>query len=286
MTKSIALIGYPLSHSISPIFQQVALDYYQLDVCYELWETEPAKIVTAISRLRQPSILGANVTIPHKEAIIPLVDDLDGLARDIGAVNTIVNRDGRLTGYNTDAEGFIKALRQEGKFDPQGKRAVLLGAGGAARAVSFVLVRERVRALAIINRLVDFHLAEALVTSLRRHSDLNMEIVALRWEETEFAEVLSGCDLVVNCTPIGMRHSQTEGQSPLAAGLIPGSALVYDVVYNPVETPLLREAKGAGARTVGGLSMLVYQGAASFALWTGKEAPLQRMFRAAEDALR
>jgi len=285
MARSVALLGYPLGHSISPLFQQAAFDYYQLDVRYELWETEPSRLEAAVTRLRQPSVLGANVTIPYKEAVMILLDDVDGLARDIGAVNTIVNRDGRLTGYNTDAEGFVRTLRQEGRFDPQGKQVVLLGAGGVAKAVSFVLVREGVSSLAVVNRISDFHLAEALVTSLRWQGDPNMEIAALRWEEIGFEDVISGCDLVVNCTSIGMRHSSTEGQAPLEARLIPGGTLVYDVVYNPVETPLLREAKKAGARVLGGLPMLVYQGAASFTMWTGKEAPLETMLETAKQAL-
>jgi len=285
MARSVALLGYPLGHSISPLFQQAAFDYYQLDVRYELWETEPSQLEAAVARLRQPSVLGANVTIPYKEAVMILLDDVDGLARDIGAVNTIVNRDGRLTGYNTDAEGFVRTLRQEGRFDPQGKQVVLLGAGGVAKAVSFVLVREGVSSLAVVNRISDFHLAEALVTSLRWQGDPNMEIAALRWEEIGFGDVISGCDLVVNCTSIGMRHSSTEGQAPLEARLIPGGTLVYDVVYNPVETPLLREAKKAGARVLGGLPMLVYQGAASFTMWTGKEAPLETMLETAKQAL-
>jgi len=285
MARSVALLGYPLGHSISPLFQQAAFDYYQLDVRYELWETEPSQLEAAVARLRQPSVLGANVTIPYKEAVMILLDDVDGLARDIGAVNSIVNRDGRLTGYNTDAEGFVRTLRQEGRFDPQGKQVVLLGAGGVAKAVSFVLVREGVSSLAVVNRISDFHLAEALVTSLRWQGDPNMEIAALRWEEIGFGDVISGCDLVVNCTSIGMRHSSTEGQAPLEARLIPGGTLVYDVVYNPVETPLLREAKKAGARVLGGLPMLVYQGAASFTMWTGKEAPLETMLETAKQAL-
>ena len=162
---------------------------------------------------------------------------------------------------------------------------MLLGAGGVAKAVSFVLAREGVSSLTVVNRISDFHLAETLVTSLRWQGDPDMEIAVLRWEETGFEEVISGCDLVVNCTSVGMKHSSTEGQSPLESKLIPGGVLVYDVVYNPVETPLLREAKKAGAHALGGLHMLVYQGAASFELWTGKEAPLETMLETARQAL-
>ena len=129
MTKSVVILGYPLKHSISPFFQQAAFDYYQLDLRYEKWEIEPSKLGTTISVLYQSSFLGANVTIPYKEEVISLLDEMDELAVEIGAVNTIVNRDGKLFGYNTDAPAFIRALRQDGGFEPEGKDVTLLGAG-------------------------------------------------------------------------------------------------------------------------------------------------------------
>ena len=143
MSRYIGLIGYPLKHSVSPYFQQAALDYYQLDVRYEAWETTPAELADIVKNLRKPQNLGANVTVPYKEAVLPLLDEVDGLANSIGAVNTIVKEDDKLLGFNTDAYGFIEALDKEGHFDPEGKRVVLLGAGGVARAVSFVLLQEK-----------------------------------------------------------------------------------------------------------------------------------------------
>src|SRR4030042_4202727 len=140
MTKLIGLIGKPLAHSASPIFQQAALDHCGVDARYELWETEPEELPVAVERMREEDCLGANVTIPHKERIIALLDGLDPLAKRIGAVNTVVNRDGRLQGYNTDILGFGHALRRDGDFAPRGCHAVLLGAGGAARAVAGALI--------------------------------------------------------------------------------------------------------------------------------------------------
>lgn len=277
MASLVGLIGYPLGHAISPQFQQAAFDYYNLDVRYVLWEVEPARLPEVVGGLRSSAKLGANVTVPHKEAVLPLVDELDDLARRVGAVNTIVNRGGVLAGHNTDAEGFLQALRQERGFEPVGKRAVILGAGGAARAVAFALVEAGVKSLTISNR--NPERAERLVSAL------GPSAVALPWDEKALARAIAEDDLIVNCTSIGMRHSPTEGQSPLEAKLIPRGALVFDIVYNPLETPLLIEAKKAGARTLGGLSMLVYQGAASFQLWTGREAPLEVMFEAARVTL-
>jgi shikimate dehydrogenase len=283
MTKLVALIGYPLEHSVSPSFQQASFDYYHLDLRYESWEVEPSQLETAINRLRQPPFLGANITIPYKEMVMPLLDELDELAVQIGALNTVVNREGKLFGYNTDAPAFIRSLRQDGDFEPRDKRAVLLGAGGVARAASFALIKEGVRWLTIANRTLGR--AERLAASLRIEASSDTGVAILPWEELRSGKTLSYGDLLVNCTSLGMKHSPMENETPLRASSIPKDALVYDLVYNPLETPLLREAKKAGAKVLGGLAMLVYQGAASFELWVGKEAPLDIMLRQAREAL-
>ncbi|MBA7609048.1 Shikimate dehydrogenase (NADP(+)) [subsurface metagenome] len=310
MTKYAGLIGYPVGHSISPAMQQAAFDHYKLDLRYELWETEPSELGAAVERLRSAERLGANVTVPHKEAVMPSMDELDDLALGIGAVNTIVNRGGRLVGYNTDAGGFLRALRKEGGFDPAGKRAVLVGAGGVARAAGFALARAGVKSLFITDIIAEraHVLASDLERSLARTQgppprscvdardvggvaslDFKMhpipEIKVLSPDEPLFEKTVLGCDLLVNCSPVGMKHSATEGESPVEAKLVPKGALVYDVVYNPLETPLLTDAKKAGARTLSGLAMLVYQGAMSFEMWTGKEAPIDIMFKSAKKAL-
>ncbi len=280
MTKFVGLIGNKLRHSISPQFQQAAFDYLSLDIRYEVWETAKDELPKVVEGMRDAAKLGANVTIPHKEAVLPLLDDVDNDARRIGAVNTIVNRGGKLIGYNTDASGFMRALRDDGAFSPRNKRVVLLGAGGAARAVGFALVDAGVRSLIILNRSVER--GRALAWDLKVS---DTEVVALSWKDGNTLTALAECDLLVNCTSVGMKDGSGEGKSPLGIGLIPKRALVYDVVYNPLETPLLAAAKKAGARTLGGLPMLVYQGAASFELWTGKSAPIDIMMRVAKRAL-
>lgn len=286
MTKHIGLIGYPLEHSLSPDFQQAALDHYSLDIRYEKWETRFEELPSVINRLRQSQNLGANVTVPYKESVLPLIDEVDGLAREIGAVNTITKKDNKLIGFNTDAYGFIHALQDDTSFNPVEKRALILGAGGAARAVSFALLREGASYLAISNR--TSARTKALVGSLIAYCTprgLQTEVVSVPLQDVELREVAHNCQLIVNCTTMGMKYSSDERQSPLAVDAIAKDVLVYDLVYNPFETPLLRMAKAAGAKIIGGLSMLVYQGAASFKLWTGREAPIDIMYTTARQAL-
>ncbi len=291
MSRYIGLIGYPLKHSISPYFQQAALDYYRLDIRYEAWETSPAQLRDRMNDLRKPQNVGANVTVPYKEAVLPLLDEVDDLASSIGAVNTIVKKDDKLLGFNTDAYGFIEALDKEGHFAPEGKQVIILGAGGVARAVGFVLVQRKVASLAITDGIFEraSALTENLVRYIKRTStsskDLEPDVTAFQWQNLSSAKTLDNCDLIVHCTTIGMKDSPQEGQSPLSFKVIPKNVLVCDVVYNPWLTPLLRLAQKAGANTLGGLPMLVYQGAASFKLWTGKEAPFDIMFSKAQEIL-
>jgi shikimate dehydrogenase len=291
MSKYIGLIGYPLKHSVSPYFQQAALDYYRLDIRYEAWETTAAELPDIVKNLREPQNVGANVTVPYKEAVLPLVDGIDDLASSIGAINTIVKKEDKLVGSNTDAYGFIEALDKERHFDPRGKKVVMLGAGGVARAISFVLVQGKIASLAITDGILEraSALAENLVGHIEeaspRSKDSGPGISAFEWRNLGSSRTLAGCDLIVHCTTIGMKDSPQEGQSPLSLEVIPRDVLVYDVVYNPWPTPLLRLALKAGANTLGGLPMLVYQGAASFKLWTGKEAPVDIMLKRAKEML-
>lgn len=286
MTQIISLIGYSLKHSVSPHFQQAALDHYSLDVHYEARETEAEALASVVNELRQPQYLGANVTTPYKEAVLSLLDETDDLAGLVGAVNTIVNREGRLLGFNTDAYGFIRALREDAEFEPRNMRAIVLGAGGAARAVSFALLREGIRSLVIVNRTLSR--AESLACSLMEYvvaRGLSVDVVALPRDDSKLHDVIKDCHLIVNCTVLGMKHSACERESPLPAHLIHKDVLVYDLVYNPLQTPLLTMAKEAGARVINGFAMLVYQGAASFELWTGREAPIDIMLSVAKQAL-
>ena len=279
MTQTVGLIGYPLGHSISPVFQQAAFDHLGLAIRYELWETKPENLGQVVHGIRGADKLGSNVTVPYKENVISHLDELDELASDIGAVNTIVKKGSSLMGYNTDAGGFIRALREQGGFEPEGKQVTMIGAGGVARAISFSLIKAGAKSLTLFD--IDLGRAEKLAAELKF-----AEIAILGTNEgSQYEHAIADADLLINCTPIGMKHSPSEGQSPVAEELIRAGAFVYDVVYNPVKTPLLKMAERAGARALGGLSMLVYQGIAAFELWTGQDAPVALMLQKAENAL-
>ena len=280
MTNRLGIIGFPIGHSISPLFQQAALDHYGLDATYLAWEVEPSGIEHFVQGLRNPDILGVNVTVPHKEAVIPHLDEVDDWATSAGAVNTIVNRSGLLTGHNTDGTGFLRALRDVSNFDPSGRRVLVLGAGGAARGVVLALIRHGVGQLTVANRTVAK--AERL-SQMAMDNGLDAHAISLGGDALTAAA--ASADLIVNSTTIGMVHGPDENGVFLTWEQIPSTSLVNDLVYNPLETPLLREAAKAGASTLGGIHMLVYQGAASFEMWTGREAPIGVMLEAAIQAM-
>ena len=279
MTQRLGIIGHPIGHSISPLFQQAALDAIGFDGAYQPWDVTPDGVGEFVAGLRAPGTLGINVTVPHKEAVIPFLDEVDDWASTAGAVNTIVNREGRLTGHNTDGIGFLRALREGAGFDPRGRDVLVLGAGGSARGVVYALARAGAARLAIANRTLER--AERLA-QISADSGVASEAVALSDAPAAAADVA----LIVNCTSMGMVHGPDETGTPLSAADIPATALVNDLVYNPLETPLLREAAKAGATTLGGIQMLVYQGAASFEMWTGHDAPVAIMLEAATNAMR
>ena len=259
---------------------QAAFDHAGIDASYEAWETRPDDLAEGVSRLRDVMFLGANVTVPHKQAVMAHLDEVDDLAKRIGAVNTILNRDGRLLGTNTDAEGFIKSLKVHGDTDPAGLDAVLVGAGGAARAAAHALADAGVGTLIIANRTLDR--AKSLAEEI---AGQGVEARAIGLTDPEYAMTCGEADLLINSTSVGMLHGPAEDASPVPEDAISSGTVVYDMVYNPPDTPLLEAAESAGARVVGGLPMLVYQGAAAWSRWTGKDAPVDVMFRAARLAL-
>jgi shikimate dehydrogenase len=279
MTLQAGVIGYPLHHSISPQFQQPAFDHLGLDVRYTARETPPERLTSFLDELRAGGWLGCNVTIPHKLAVYEGVDALTDEAQEIGAVNTVVVQDGRLLGHNTDAEGFMRALREEAGFDVRGKEVVLLGAGGAALAVAVGLARGGAKRLWIANR------TPARAADLAKRLADRTDARALPPRPDALARALKDAQLLVNSTSVGMSSGPAPEDLPLPKSLLGPHLLVYDLVYNPAVTPLLAAAKQAGAHTLEGLPMLVYQGAASFERWTGKPAPTNIMMEAARQAL-
>jgi shikimate dehydrogenase len=278
MTTTIALLGHPVAHSISPRFQQAALDALGIEARYEAWDTPPADLPIAIERLRSADLLGANVTVPHKEAVFRLVDRLDPLAERVGAVNTVMRRDGRLHGTNTDVAGVLHAL--DG-VELRGASIVLLGAGGAARAVVVAMQQAGAARLTIANRSLDRAQPLADLVAAR----MAVAVCGLDAESSGLREAMQTADVVVQSTSLGMLHGPDEHASPVPSELFSAGQVAFDLVYNPERTPFLDAAEGAGARTIGGLAMLVHQGAEAFRLWTGLEPPVDVMFTAARSAL-
>ena len=272
MTKRLGIIGYPIDHSISPIFQQAALDYIGIDAIYEKWEVTPEKVGDFVNQLRAPDSLGINVTLPYKRAVIPFLDEVDEWATSAGAVNTIVNQGGHLSGHNTDGPGFLQALLNETGYDPKGTSALILGAGGAARGILLALVRGGVESIVIANRTLE---PAGELSRLSYDSGVASEAISISGDALN--EAANSADLIVNCTSLGMSHGPDELGSPMSAAQIPATAIVNDLVYTPMLTPMLKEAAEAGATALGGLHMLIYQGVLSFKMWTGQDPPVDVM---------
>ena len=283
MTKRAGVIGHPLTHSKSPTIFNAAFKAAGIDAAYEAWDTPPDTLEGRINALRGSDFLGANVTIPHKESVLQMIDGAVGDAAQIGAVNTIVHTDDKLIGHNTDVPGFARALKEDAKFEPQGRRTMILGSGGAARAVALALVQSKASVIFVVGRKPKR--VEGVVLTLKQITSTGTTISWAYWGDGSFQRSVAQADLIVNCTPVGVAGSDTEGQTPLDPQLILPHTTVFDVVYNPVETPLLRGARERGATAVSGLAMLVYQAAESFKLWTGTEADTNVMLAAARESL-
>ena len=271
-TKQVGLIGWPIKHSLSPAMHNAAFAELGLDWTYVLLPTPPGQLTQALEELLARGFVGSNVTMPHKREVIPHLDGLSDAARLIGAVNTIHIQDGKLYGENTDAIGFLNALKESG-HDPKGMRVAMLGAGGAARAALFSLLQAGAGRVTVVNRTVERgvalveDLAQAFPASRLGFEPLNAETLA----------ALQGqVDLVVNSTSIGMLPQSDASPWP-AEVAIPAGAIFYDIVYYPVQTQFLRRAQEAGQETVSGLGMVIHQGAAAFEIWTGQKAPLETM---------
>ncbi len=266
--QRVGLIGDPVEHSLSPAFQQPAFDALGIAVRYELWPTPAAELADRFAGLRAGRALGANVTVPHKEAAFAAMDDLSDRARRAGAVNTIIPRSGTLYGDNTDIHGFLVPLVERGT-DFATLDAVVLGAGGAARGIVVALLNAGVRTVHVVNRTVER--AERLAAELD-----DARIIPA--SHVDAASAVASTGLIVNATSIGWQGNALP-LDKAALRAAPQSALAYDLTYR--ETPFLRAARDAGLPTLDGLPMLVHQGAKSFELWTGKHAPVEVMWEAA-----
>ncbi|MGD0855216.1 MAG: shikimate dehydrogenase [Dehalococcoidia bacterium] len=277
-TKLVGVMGDPIEHSVSPAMHNMAFNAMGLDYVYVPFNVKKADLAKAVQAVRALNIRGLNVTIPHKVEIIPLLDDIDSLAGAIGAINVLVNNDGILKGYNTDAEGFLHVLLEHG-VEPEGKNVVILGAGGAARAISFTLAGRGAN-LIMLNRTP----ANAAKCAADVSNATGQTVEVLSLDEKNLSDAMERGHILVNTTSVGMFPDKNDAL--VSSNLIRPHFIVADIVYNPYKTRLLIEAEKAGAMTINGLEMLIWQGALAFEKWTGKKAPLNVMRKGATQALK
>jgi len=274
-TRFVAIFGDPVEHTLSPAMHNTAFSELGMEYAYIAFHVTPGGLGEAVRAIRSLGFAGANITVPHKERVMEFLDDVDDEAARMGAVNTIVNDNGRLSGYNTDGRGFIMSLREDGGFDPASRRVFVCGAGGASRGVCFALASAGVRRIYLYD--VDGPRMERLV--MEANSAFGRDFVRPSILDPDF---IRGADLVVNATPLGMRESDP---LPMPEGSFRAGQVVYDVVYNPAETKTLKAARSAGAKGVNGLGMLLYQGVLAFEHWFGRTPPAESMKRALMDRL-
>jgi shikimate dehydrogenase len=271
----LGVMGDPVAHSLSPQMQNAALKQCKIDMQYARFQIAPNELGEALGLARDLKFVGVNLTVPHKVAALESMDDVAENAKRIGAVNTVKIDNGKRRGFNTDGKGFARAIREEFAVDLRDLRVMILGAGGAARAIARQCAKENCERLVIANRtfesskklvdeLHDFFVGPRVLGPVARSQ-------AIPWEESAFRFQIGNVDLIVNATPLGLNRSDP---SPISARLLAPHLMIYDTVYAEQRTPLVSAASEAGARAANGLSMLLHQGALSFEIWLEREAPI------------
>ncbi len=272
-TRVCGVIGDPIEHSLSPIMHNAAFEALGLDYVFLAFKVKSACVADAVEGMRALNIRGLNVTMPHKKTVMASLDRIDLSAQIINSVNTILNKENLLFGFNTDGVGAVKALKENG-VELKGRKVLLLGAGGAARAIAYAVSKEADE-LAILNRTIKP--AQELTRLLEKSA--NKKIISGTLSAEDIEKDLQDSDILINATSVGMKPRADE--SPIPPKLLRRNLAVMDIVYNPLETKLAKDAKEAGAKVVSGVEMLIYQGAAAFEIWTGKSAPVEVMRKAA-----
>ena len=268
-TKICGVIGNPIQHTLSPAMQNAAFKHLNLDFIFVAFKVTNTELEMAIQGMRSLNICGLNITMPHKKNVIKYLDEMDSLVRSLNSANTIVNKKGRLFGFSTDGIGAIKAL-QENDVHLSSSKVVLIGAGGAGRAIAFSIVN-KVKDLVVLNR--DPKKVKTLEFDLKLKNNKNIHCGIL--SENSLKKNLRSSDVLINATNIGMNPNSN--LSIINPKFLTSNLTVMDIVYTPLETKLLADAKKVGAKTIDGVEMLIYQGAASFKLWTGRKAPIEIM---------
>ena len=270
-TRLAAVVANPIKHSISPFIHNRAFEATNTNGVYLAWEVEGTDLAETVANIRRYQMFGINLSMPYKEQVIPYLDQLSEEARLIGAVNTVVNREGTLIGYNTDGKGFFKSLPS---FKISGKRMVLLGAGGAAKAILAQAILDGVSQVSVFVRSASIEKARPYLEKLQHETGFRVDLFALE-DVQDLQDSITQADLLVNATSVGMDGSS----QPIPTSIVlPEKLLVADVIYQPFETPFLKWAKNQGNQSINGLGMLLYQAAEAFELWTGKEMPTDQIW--------
>ena len=271
-TRIYGIFGHPVSQSLSPAMHNAAFTYLGLDCVYLAFDVDPRNVAQAVSSIRALGLCGINVTIPHKQSVMAGLDEIASEASMVGAVNTIVNENGRLKGYNTDVSGVLRALHSELEFAPRGKNVFIVGAGGASRAVIVAMCTGGARSVSIVNR--TYLKAQKLSGEFSPQFG-SVAFSAASLDDTDrVAELIAQADIVINCSSAGMGDIEP---LCLPLDLLGEDCVVYDLVYKPPVTPLVRDSRVLGLKSESGLGMLLYQGVDAFEIWTGEDAPVEVM---------
>lgn len=271
-TRLAAVVANPIKHSISPFIHNSAFEATGINGVYLAWEVEVSDLAETVANIRRYQMFGINLSMPYKEQVIPYLDQLSGEAHLIGAVNTVVNQEGTLIGYNTDGKGFFKSLPS---FEISGKRMTLLGAGGAAKSILTQAILDGASQISIFVRSTSMEKTKAYLETLQSETGFRVDLYALE-EHSVLQERIAASDLLVNATSVGMDGKSSPVPENL---LLPENLLVADIIYQPFETPFLQWAKSQGNVAVNGLGMLLYQAAEAFKLWTGKDMPTDEIWQ-------
>ena len=270
-TRLAAVVANPIKHSISPFIHNRAFEATHTNGVYLAWEVDAAELAETVANIRRYQMYGINLSMPYKEQVIPYLDQLSEEARLIGAVNTVVNREGTLIGYNTDGKGFFKSLPS---FKISKKRLVLLGAGGAAKAILAQAILDGVSQISVFVRSSSMEKTRPYLEKIQNATGFRVDLFALE-DVQDLQDSITKADLLVNATSVGM----DESSQPIPTSIVlPEKLLVADVIYQPFETPFLKWAKEQGNQSINGLGMLLYQAAEAFELWTGKEMPTDQIW--------
>ena len=270
-TRLAAVVANPIKHSISPFIHNSAFEATNTNGVYLAWEVDATELAETVANIRRYQMFGINLSMPYKEQVIPYLDQLSAEACLIGAVNTVVNREGTLIGYNTDGKGFFKSLPS---FKISRKRLVLLGAGGAAKAILAQAILDGVSQISVFVRSSSMEKTRPYLEKIQNATGFRVDLFALE-DVQDLQDSITKADLLVNATSVGMDGSS----QPIPTSIVlPEKLLVADVIYQPFETPFLKWARNQGNQSINGLGMLLYQAAEAFELWTGKEMPTDQIW--------